>query len=129
MSYALFLDLLASWWGLCSAVFFSVGVLRLTDESVKIMASSFFNGGEQLAVELMQQKVDFQFGAAFLFLSFFVQLVTKLLPNLQFNSPNEQYWIALAVGLALAAVPIVVCIPLIARKRKAAEAIARAYNK
>lgn len=93
------------------------------------MASSFYDGGEQLAVELMQQKVDFQFGAAFLFLSFFVQLVTKLLPNLQFNIPNEQYWLALAVGLALAAVPIVVCIPLIARKRKAAEAIARAYNK
>jgi len=129
MSFALFLDLLASWWGLASVIFFSIGVLRLTDESVKMIASSFYDSGEQVAVELAQQKVDFQFGAALLFVSFLAQLTTKLFPILQSTILIGQFWLAVGLSFLLAAASMGACALHAARLRKKAEAKARAFNK
>lgn len=128
MTYAFFLDLLATCWGLGSALFFSIGVLRLKDESVKAMASSFYNSGEQVAVELAQQKVDFKFGAIFLFSAFFLQLVVKLFPALQMQTVIEHFWLAALIELVIAVATFIFCVWLVIRKREAAELKARAFN-
>ena len=114
--------------GLGSALFFSIGVLRLKDESIKIISSSFYSAGEQVAVELTQQKVDFQFGAALLFFSFLAQLATKLFPILQSTILIETFWLGVGLNLFGAAVSMGGFALLGIQKRKKAEAKARAFN-
>ena len=114
--------------GLGSALFFSIGVLRLKDESIKIISSSFYSAGEQVAVELTQQKVDFQFGAALLFFSFLAQLATKLFPILQSTILIETFWLGVGLNLFGAAVSMGGFALLGIQKRKKAEAKACAFN-
>jgi len=128
MPYTYFLDLLSCFWGLASAIHFSVGVLRIKEESISTIATSFYGSGEQMAVELAQQRIDFQFGALLLFMTFFSQLIAKLTPQLQLIEIDAGFWAVNALALMIAVTPVVICIPLNIRKRRAAEARIRALN-
>ena len=81
-----------------------------------------------MAVELAHQRIDFRFGAFFLFMAFFPQLVSKLVPELQLIEIDARFWWVNTVALIIAAIPVVICIPLNMRKRRAAEARIRALN-
>lgn len=80
MNLATVIELSAAALGLFSGVFFCVGVLHIKDSTIEVIATSFYGSGHAVAKELAQQKAEFIFGATFLFLSFFVQVVGKSLP-------------------------------------------------
>ncbi|MBT3067872.1 hypothetical protein [Rhodoferax sp. U11-2br] len=81
MNLATVIELSSAALGLFSGVFFCVGVLHIKDSTIEVIATSHFGSGHAVAKELAQQKAEFIFGAAFLFLSFFVQVVGKCLPS------------------------------------------------
>lgn len=129
MTYFQFLDFISVFWGLASAIFFSIGVLKLTDKSIKIISSSAWESGEQVAAELAQQKVDFQFGAFFLFISFLSQFILKI-----FSESLEQYTFdtflcGMVFSIIISFIPIIISVPIRIYRRKDAEKKAREYNK
>ena len=127
MSIALFLDLTGLFFGLASGFSFSYGVLALKKESLQIIASSFYGGGQQQAAELGQQKADFGYGAGFLIISFFLQLLAKLDPLLpQVRWPN--YWFGLIVSIAIVALAVIACLPFWRRARSMASDAAAQMN-
>lgn len=79
MNLATVIDLSASTFGLFSGVFFCVGVLHVKDSTLETIATSMWGEGITIATELAQQKSEFIFGAALLFLSFLVQVAGKFL--------------------------------------------------
>jgi len=129
MTYAAFLDLLSAWLGLISALLFSLGVLQLKDQSLQNIASLAYDSGEQVAVELAQQKVDFQFGASFLALSFLSQIGPKLFPSLQNINAFSSFWVGSAVSLGASIFLVGFSFPVLRRKRKLAEEKVRRFNK
>ena len=82
MTLGLFLDLFALVIGLGSGVAFSIGVLRIKDASLDVIAVAFYDSGVAVAKELAQQKTDFIFGSVLLFLSFALQFSSKALSGL-----------------------------------------------
>lgn len=127
MSIGLFLDLTGLFFGLASGFSFSYGVLAMKKESLRIIASSFYDGGQQQAAELGQQKADFGYGAGFLVISFFLQLLAKLDPVLpQVRWPN--YWLGLVVSIAIVALAVIACIPSWKRARSMATEAAAEMN-
>lgn len=127
MSIALFLDLTGLFFGLASGFSFSYGVLAMKKESLQIIASSFYDGGQQQAAELGQQKADFGYGAAFLCISFFLQLLAKLdlvLPQVRWTN----YWLGLAASVALVALVVMACIPSWKKARSTAIDAAEKMN-
>lgn len=81
MNFATVIDIAAPTLGLFSGAFFCVGVLHVKDSTIETIATAFYDSGLTVARELVQQKTEFIFGAAFLFLSFLVQMVGKFLPH------------------------------------------------
>lgn len=128
MTWALFLDLLGAWFGLASAGLFSLGVLQLSDRALQIISSSFWSSGEEMAVELAQQKADFRYGAFFLLLSFVVQLVSKIFRPLQNISVFEYFWNGVAASFGITAVLFFITAALLIKRRKIVTAKTRAYN-
>lgn len=128
MSYSVALELIAICWGLGSAVFFSVGVLTIRKDSLKIISSSAWRSGEQIAVELAQQKVDFLFGATLLFLSFLLQLVVKLWALPVLGAFTQDYWLGAVLCVAGAFLTILCCIPFQLKRRRIAGNQAREFN-
>jgi hypothetical protein len=119
MSIALFLDLTGLFFGLASGFSFSYGVLAMKKESLRIIAGSFYDGGQQQAAELGQQKADFGYGAGFLIISFFLQLLAKLDPVLpQVRWPN--HWLGVVVSVAIVGITVVACLPSWRRARSMA---------
>lgn len=55
-------------------------MLHIKNSTIESIATSFYDSGLTIAKELVQQKTEFIFGSALLFLSFFVQMVGKFLP-------------------------------------------------
>lgn len=129
MSYSQFIDLLSSFWGLISGIYFSIGVLKTSDELIKNISSLFFASGEWVAVVFAQQKVDFQFGIGYLFLSFLSGLVVKLLPALETTPAFEWFWPAVPFAFTIAVAPVLVLAPLRKQMLKKAETKARNYNR
>jgi len=82
MTLGLFLDLFALVIGLASGVAFSMGVVRIKDSSLDVIAISFYDSGAAVAKELAQQKTDFIFGSALLFFSFTLQFSSKAISDL-----------------------------------------------
>jgi hypothetical protein len=81
MTVALFLDLFALILGLASGIAFSVGVIRIKDESLDVIAVSHYDSGAAVAKELVQQKTDFIFGSFLLFSSFLLQFTSRAIPS------------------------------------------------
>ena len=102
MSISTIIDISGATLGLISALFFSIGVLRLKNTTVEIIATSFYGSGYEIAKELMQQKSEFIFGALFLVLSFSFQLFAKFVSPTVFLSfaTNSTIWGA-CVGVTL----------------------------
>ncbi|PTR16083.1 hypothetical protein C8R31_10297 [Nitrosospira sp. Nsp2] len=82
MTLGLFLDLFALVVGLGSGVAFSMGVLRIKDASLDVIAVAFYDSGAAVAKELAQQKTDFVFGSVLLFFSFALQFSSKAITGL-----------------------------------------------
>lgn len=109
MTVALFLDLLALIIGLASGIAFSIGVIRIKDTSLEVIAVSFYDSGAAVAKELTQQKTDFIFGSALLFFSFVVQFISKAFPCLeQIVFPFPRLY-GVALSITLAAIPLFLC--------------------
>jgi len=132
MSFATALDLAAAFIGLASGMFFCVGVLHVKDSTLEIIATSMWGKGVTIATELAQQKSDFIFGAALLFLSFLVQVVSRLLaPETAaiLVASSQLSGVALSLGVPTA----VLCVFYIPwrqhRKRSAANIAALAEGK
>ena len=81
MNLATVIELSAAALGLFSGVFFCVGVLHVKDAALETIATSMSGKGEVIAKELALQRVDFNFGAVLLFLSFLLQGAAKCLPS------------------------------------------------
>jgi hypothetical protein len=90
-------------------MFFCLGVLKIEDGTLETIATSMWGKGLTISKELALQKVDFQFGASFLILSFLVQLVGKCLPPevapLLVTS-SIPYGVALGLGMPLVTVGV-----------------------
>ena len=80
MSLATVLDLIAAVLGLFSGAFFCIGVLHVKKSTLVSIATLMWGADTIVATELAQQRSDFIFGSALLFLSFLVQVVSKFLP-------------------------------------------------
>jgi hypothetical protein len=80
MNLTTVLDLMAAVLGLFSGAFFCVGVLHVKKSTLVSIATLMWGSDTIVATEFAQQRSDFIFGAVLLFLSFLVQVVSKLLP-------------------------------------------------
>ncbi len=99
MNLATVIDISAAVLGLFSGVFFCVGVLYVKDSTLETIATSMWGKGVIIATELAQQKSEFIFGAALLFLSFFVQVVGKFLsPEIGSTAVASSQLIGAALG-------------------------------
>jgi uncharacterized membrane protein (DUF485 family) len=112
MSLSTIIDISGATLGLISALFFSIGVLRLKNTTVEIIATSFYGSGYEMAKELMQQKSEFIFGALFLVLSFSFQLFAKFVSPAVYLSfaPNSTVCGA-GIGVALPLLLLVMVYP------------------
>jgi hypothetical protein len=109
MTLGLFIDLFALVVGLASGVAFSMGVIRIKEASLDIIAVSFYHSGSAVAKELVQQKTDFIFGSALLFFSFAIQFASRAIPGLeQIVLPFPRLY-GVLLSLTLAAIPLFLC--------------------
>jgi hypothetical protein len=102
MNLSAIIELSAAAFGLYSGVFFCVGVLHVKDSTLEIIAVSVWEKGITIATELAQQRSDFIFGAALLFLSFLLQIVVKLLSQEAASivvAQSQPYGVALGFGV------------------------------
>ncbi|VTU35810.1 hypothetical protein H4CHR_03753 [Variovorax sp. PBS-H4] len=128
MTIAQFLDFTGLFFGLASGGAFSYGVLAMSDESLRIIGSSFYDGGQQQVAELGQQKADFRYGAGFLVVSFLLQLLAKLEPVMPTGS-WANFWIGLVASGALVAATVLACLPAWRRARSRAIVEAAQMNR
>ena len=59
-----------------------MGVLRIKDASLDVIAVAFYDSGAAIAKELAQQKTDFIFGSVLLLFSFALQFSSKAVTGL-----------------------------------------------
>jgi hypothetical protein len=127
LTIAQFLDFTGLFFGLASGGAFSYGVLTIKSESLRVIAGAFYDGGQQQVAELGQQKADFRYGAGFLVVSFFLQLLAKLEPIM----PTTQllnFWLCLLASASVVVIAVVACVPSWRRARSAAVTDAAQMN-
>lgn len=109
MSLTTVIDVSAATLGFCASMFFCFGVLKVEDGTLQTIATSMWGKGLAISKELALQKVDFQFGASFLTLSFLVQFIGKCLPPevaLSVVTSSTSYGVAIGLGVPLATVGV-----------------------
>lgn len=119
LTVAQFFDFTGLFFGLASGGAFSYGVLTIKSESLRIIAGSFYDGGQQQAAEIGQQKADFRYGAGFLVVSFSLQLLAKLEPVMPTTQlPN--FCLSLLASASVVAIVVLACLSSWRRARSAA---------
>lgn len=109
MTLGLFIDLFALVTGLASGVAFSIGVIRIKEASLDVIAVSFYDSGAAVAKELVQQKTDFVFGSTLLFFSFAIQFASRAIPGLeQIILPLSRLY-GIVLSLTLASILLFLC--------------------
>jgi hypothetical protein len=127
LTVAQFFDFTGLFFGLASGGAFSYGVLTIKSESLRVIAGSFYDGGQQQVAELGQQKADFRYGAGFLVVSFSLQLLAKLEPVMPTTQlPN--FWLSLLASASVVAIVVLACVPSWRRARSAAVTDAAQMN-
>lgn len=110
LNFSHFLDFTGLFFGLASGAAFSYGILSVKEESLRIIASSFYDGNQQMVAELGQQKADFRYGAGFLVASFLLQLFGKLepiMPTTQFS----HFGLGLLASFVVTGLSVALCLP------------------
>lgn len=81
MTLAVSLDIMSSWLGLFSALFFCVGILHFDPSKAEQIATKMWGRGMAISEEMLVQKADFIVGAILLVLSFSIQFTIKAFPS------------------------------------------------
>ena len=106
------LNVTAASLGFISALFFCVGSIFNTTESILLQATPFYDFSEPIALSLSAEKAQYSVGALLLVMSFFCQIVAATVSPTR--SPRLLqtlgYWrLAISVVLLTSAVSIPLC--------------------
>ena len=115
MPLQLALMLTAASVGFVSAIFFCVGSILNTPESILLQATPFFDFSEPIALSLSAEKAQYSVGALLLVVSFILQVLAALVPPTK-PSPLPQvlcHWhLIFLVVLLTSAISIPICLAI-----------------
>ena len=107
MSVDKYLTVLGACIGFLSAVFFAMGTLRMKNQDVKGIASTYWDFNQHLADSITSQRAEYVVGSFLLLLAFLLQLVVALLPEpieVSFLQPLE--FALFVIGLSFCAITL-----------------------
>jgi hypothetical protein len=75
------LQIISACCGVLGSIFFAIGVMRQSAESMANLAGTYFDWNPHMVPALAAQKADYLFGGGIILLAFLVQLLSVLLPQ------------------------------------------------
>jgi protein-S-isoprenylcysteine O-methyltransferase Ste14 len=99
--------------GIVGSTFFAIGVMRQSIDAMAALSGTYFDWNPHMPKALGAQKADYLFGGGLIWIAFFLQLVSFLVPNATVLSSNQAKvapWIA-----GMAAVVLFVLLKILSR--------------
>ena len=95
------LQIISACCGVLGSIFFAIGVMRQSAESMANLAGTYFDWNPHMVPALAAQKADYLFGGGIILIAFLVQLVSVLVPQGQVVAATVRTsltaWLAVAL--------------------------------